>query len=93
MHDEVKDLLTNRRLSRRTLVGGTAVALALPSLLHARPNVAAQDGGKEFHSAWPYEVPPKGHFNLMQGVTNGIMLPNPTNIYADLIIQPFALYY
>ncbi|MGH2535572.1 MAG: ABC transporter substrate-binding protein, partial [Thermomicrobiales bacterium] len=51
----------------------------------------AQDGAAEFHSAWPYQVPPTGHFNLMQGVTNAIMAP--PNIYGDLIIEPFAMYY
>jgi peptide/nickel transport system substrate-binding protein len=53
--------------------------------------VVAQDGAKEFHSAWPYLQPPQGHFNLMQGVTNSIF--TPPNIYADLIIQPMAMYY
>lgn len=84
-------------LSRRRLLGTAAGAAAgaalvggsLPGL--SGRAVVAQDGAKEFHSAWPYQVPPAGHFNLMQGVTNGIMLP--PNIYADLIIEPMAMYY
>ncbi len=51
--------------------------------------VMAQDGGKEFHAAWPYQAPPKGHFNTF--VTDGIM--NPPNIYGDLVTLPMGLYY
>jgi peptide/nickel transport system substrate-binding protein len=84
-------------LSRRRLIGTAAGAAAgaavasgsLPGL--SVRSVVAQDGAKEFHSAWPYELPPQGHFNLMQGVARAIYAP--PNIYADLIIQPFAMYY
>lgn len=55
------------------------------------PATTGRAGVKEFHSAWPYEVPPTGHFNLIQGVSRAIMAP--PNIYADIIIQPFAMYY
>ena len=41
MRDEMSDLLTERRLTRRTLLGGSAAALAIPGLLHARPDEAA----------------------------------------------------
>jgi peptide/nickel transport system substrate-binding protein len=84
-------------LSRRRLIGTAAgaaagAALATGSLqgLHGRA-VLAQDGAKEFHTAWPYSIPPQGHFNLMQGVTYAIY--QPPNIYADLIIEPMAMYY
>ena len=53
--------------------------------------VLAQDGAKEFHTAWPWSPLPQGHFNLMQGVVNAIF--QPPNIYADLIIEPMAMYY
>ena len=92
MTSGLDDLLTKRRVSRRAFVGGSAAAataLTMSGLLKA-PGVFAANG-KEFHSAWPYDPPPKGHFNLMQGVTNAIMAP--PNIYADMIIQPFAMYY
>jgi peptide/nickel transport system substrate-binding protein len=62
-----------------TTAGGTSPTTA-----------AAKPGNKEFHSAWPFEVPPTGNFNMIQGVSHTIM--NPPNIYADLIVQPFAMY-
>ncbi len=83
-------------IDRRRLLGTTAGAAGAAFALGGLPGISgravrAQDGAAEFHSAWPYQIPPTGHFNLIPGVTNGIFLP--TNIYADLVIQPFALYY
>lgn len=40
-----------------------------------------------FHGAWPYEMPPAGHWNTY--VPKAITL----GIYWDLIQQPFAMYY
>ena len=86
-------------MSRRRLLGTTAGAAAGAALFAGGLGprsmgraVRAQDGAAEFHSAYPYEIPPQGHFNLMQGVTRGILLP-PGRIYHDLIIQPMAMYY
>ena len=84
-------------IDRRRLLGTTAGAAGAALALGGLPGlsgraVRAQDGAAEFHSAWPYQIPPAGHFNMVAGVTNGIFQPLP-NIYADLIIQPFALYY
>jgi peptide/nickel transport system substrate-binding protein len=84
-------------LSRRRLLGTAAGAAAgamlatgyLPEL--GGRSVLAQDGAKEFHTAWPWSPLPQGHFNLMQGVVNAIF--QPPNIYADLVIQPMAMYY
>jgi peptide/nickel transport system substrate-binding protein len=81
-------------LSRRRLLGtaaGAAGAAALAGGGLSIRGVTAQDGAKEFHTAWPYELPPQGHFNLAQGVTRAIYAP--PNIYADLIIEPMAMYY
>lgn len=52
---------------------------------------AGGGGGKggEFHGAYPYSVPPKGHFNLMSGVTDSIMGGTP---YQDLILLPGGMY-
>ncbi len=44
-------------------------------------------GAGQFTGAWPYSVPPMGHFNTF--VTNAITL----GIYYDLIEQPLAMYY
>ncbi|MGI8406886.1 MAG: hypothetical protein ACR2OE_19350 [Thermomicrobiales bacterium] len=84
--------LTDRTLTRRSLVGGSAVTAALlagatlPSEFGRA--VIAQDGAKEFHAAWPYTEPPNGHFNVF--VVDGI-LANP-NVYGDMIWQPFGLF-
>lgn len=82
-------------VSRRRLFGMGAGAVSAAILAGAPiPGglgrvVMAQDGGAEFHSAWPYETPPSGHFNTF--VAHGIM--NPPNIYGDLITLPMGLYY
>lgn len=55
------------------------------------PATTGKAGNKEFHSAWPYEVPPTGNLNMIQSIAHTIM--QPPNIYADLIIEPFAMYY
>ena len=50
---------------------------------------AAKKGGA-FHGAWPYDVPPKGHFNHAKGVTDGILT---TSIYRDLERTPLGMYF
>lgn len=50
----------------------------------------ARTGGKEFHGAWPYQLPPTGHFNLLEGVTQAIL---GAGIYHDFILAPSAMYY
>jgi peptide/nickel transport system substrate-binding protein len=82
-------------ISRRDLLriatfgGGSLALLALAS--RVAPVAAAQpSGGKEFHGAWPFEVPPNGHFNLIFGVTHGIL---NDGIYKDLVLAPLAMYY
>ncbi len=47
-------------------------------------------GNAEFAGAWPFQVPPKGHFNLMSGVTDGILAGGA---YQDLVILPGGMYY
>lgn len=42
----------------------------------------------EFHGAFPYQVPPTGHWNSY--VTNGI--PNGLSIYFDLLNMPLAMF-
>jgi len=72
---------------------GSPTAAAQPAAAQPTKGAAAaapRTGNKEFHSAWPYQIPPNGHFNLLGGVSNAILAP--TNIYADMIILPFALY-
>jgi peptide/nickel transport system substrate-binding protein len=47
---------------------------------------AASTKGGEFHGAWPYDLPPKGHFNYFASA--GIILQGA--IYIDLFMPPLA---
>lgn len=49
---------------------------------------AAKKGG-EFHGAWPYDVPPKGHYNSAKGVTDSILVGG---IYRDVLEMPLGMY-
>ncbi|MFL5804732.1 MAG: ABC transporter substrate-binding protein [Roseiflexaceae bacterium] len=60
----------------------TAEPAAAPT---AAPQPAA--GGAEFHGAWPYQLPPKGHFNTF--ATNAILADG---IYRDMLQMPMAIY-
>ncbi|HEU0164284.1 MAG TPA: ABC transporter substrate-binding protein, partial [Thermomicrobiales bacterium] len=94
----LKDQLASRPLSRRRFAGMGAGAFAAAMLSGAAlpaglGRVAmAQDGGKEFHSAYPYTAPPTGHFNSFASDGNGI-LQGSTTVYGDLIIEPLGMYY
>ena len=86
----------DHRLSRRhllrTVAVGSSVAV-LGSLAASVPVAAAparQAGAKEFHGAWPYELPPTGHFNYMVGITHAMLRGG---IYDDMITLPMAMYY
>jgi peptide/nickel transport system substrate-binding protein len=70
-------------------VGAAALAGCAPSK-KGDNNAAggAGGGGGDFHGAYPYTVPPKGHFNLGPGVTDGIGL----GIYLDLLYPTLAMY-
>jgi peptide/nickel transport system substrate-binding protein len=87
----------DQRISRRHLLRTVTVGSGLALLAAAASNVPAlaapanqAGGGKEFHGAWPYEVPPTGHFNYMVGITHAILRGG---IYDDMITLPMAMYY
>ena len=90
-----RDKIMGKTVSRRTLLGAGAGLSAAVYAGATFPGglgnmVMAQDGGTEFHSAWPYsDLGSGGHFNNF--VTNGIM--NPPNIYGDLMFVPMGLQY
>jgi peptide/nickel transport system substrate-binding protein len=90
-----QEKLLSKQVSRRKVLGtgaGLSAALYAGATLPGGFGkvVMAQDGGTEFHSAWPYLDPGSGgHFNNF--VTNGIM--NPPNIYGDLMFVPMGLQY
>ncbi|MCA9834037.1 MAG: hypothetical protein KC435_08835 [Thermomicrobiales bacterium] len=83
----------NRRRFMGTAGAGFAAAMlsggALPGGFGKA--VFAQDGGKEFHGAYPYTDPGAGgHFNTF--VTNGI-LPPPSSIYGEIMYVPLGMYF
>lgn len=83
----------NRRRFIGTAGAGFAAAMltggALPGGLGKV--VMAQDGGKEFHGAYPYTDPGAGgHFNNF--VTNGILSP-PATIYGEILNVPLGMYF
>ena len=80
--------------SRATPTAAAAAPTAAPTTAPtaaAQPTPQAattgQNTAKEFVGAWPYELPPSGHFNTY--IPHGITL----GIYQDLIEMPLAKYY
>ena len=65
-----------------------ATAAANPTAV-TKPSApgAPTPSGKAFNGAWPYQLPPAGHWNSY--VANA----NTLGIYWDLIQQPLAMYY
>ncbi len=51
---------------------------------------AAPKKGGEFHGAWPYQVPPEGHFNTINGIPKRILMDG---IYRDILEMPLGMYY
>lgn len=76
-------------LSRRhvlQLLGVGAAGTVLP--LGCAKSDEATGGGGEFRAAYPYNAPPKGHFNYIGGVTDQIVL----GYLWDLMMVPGATY-
>jgi peptide/nickel transport system substrate-binding protein len=69
---------------------GVAGIGSLEACAPSTPNTGGSSGNKEFHGAYPYQIPPKGHYNLGAGVTDGIQQQSP---YLDLIYPSFGMYY
>jgi peptide/nickel transport system substrate-binding protein len=81
-----------RELSRRQFLGlGAAGAgLLLAGCGGGGQNYGEGAGGggaKEFHGAYPYQLPPTGHFNTF--VTNAIFMQT---LYQDVLEMPMAMY-
>jgi peptide/nickel transport system substrate-binding protein len=67
----------------------TAAPAEAPTAASAeQPTAAAAPAavGKEFHGAWPYQLPPKGHYNSF--VTDFMDF----GIYNDMLETPLAIY-
>jgi peptide/nickel transport system substrate-binding protein len=70
------------------VAGAGAIAACSPS--KNATGSGTSNKPKEFHGAYPYTVPPKGHYNLAPGVTDGIQAGSP---YQDLVYPSFGMYY
>ena len=68
-----------------------SVTACSPSKPNASGGDSGKSGNKEFHGAYPYQLPPKGHFNLIAGVTDGIQASNSP--YFDLVYPSAGMYY
>jgi len=79
-------------LGAAILAGGSA-ASAAPGVVGGGRVVTNQDGGAEYHGAYPYLDPGAGgHFNTF--VTDGILPPGPSGtVYGELIMTPLAMYF
>src|SRR5512144_2094518 len=64
----------------------TAPAATTAPEATAAPAAEPSAGGKEFHGAWPYQLPPKGHYNSF--VTDFMDF----GIYNDMLETPLAIY-
>jgi peptide/nickel transport system substrate-binding protein len=82
--------VTRRRFLRdATLTSlGVVAAACTPGATtpSASPSGGASVKGGEFHGAWPYDLPPKGHYNYF--AASGIILQGA--IYIDLFMPPLA---
>ena len=77
---------TRRQFLRDSML--TTVGLVAASACQALPSgggTAAKGG--EFHGGWPYDLPPKGHYNYF---TTGTILSG--SIYLDLFIPALGIY-
>ncbi len=73
--------------SAQALAASAGAAGAAAASTAAAPAAGAQASGGEFHGAYPYQLPPKGHFNTF--ATDSIL---GGTIYHDLLEMPLALY-
>jgi peptide/nickel transport system substrate-binding protein len=81
-----------KELSRRQFLGRSAAGagLLLAGCGGGGQNYGEGGGGggsKEFHGAYPYQLPPTGHFNTF--ATNGILA---LTLYHDVLEMPMAMY-
>jgi len=81
----LSNAISRRHVLQLFGIAGVGVA-GIGSLEACSPSQPSSEGNKsaskEFHGAYPYQLPPKGHFNLAAGVTDGIQQQSP---YLDLI--------
>lgn len=84
---DIQRTVVSRRQALQLFGGGVAGIAFLAACSPSSKTTTS--GSKEFHGAWPFQVPPKGHFNEMPGMVDLIVGDGP---YLDLLIPPPAMY-
>lgn len=87
-HDE-RSASVDGSFTRREALGALVVGTAGLGLTLVAPGAPAQARTGEFHGAWPYLLPPTGHYNTF--LLDGSALT--FGIYQDLMEMPLAMYY
>lgn len=103
---DLADRTLDKPLSRRRLMGASAGTLGAAILANgpaasAAPGPAGgrivtnQDGGAEYHGAYPYPDPGSGgHFNTFFPTNQSILPPGPAGtVYGELIMTPLGMYF
>jgi len=93
--EDLKYTVNRRRFLRDatlTSLGVVAAACAPATTTPAASGAAGTSGGTakkggEFHAAWPYDLPPKGHYNYLSG---GTILSG--SYLGDFFIPSLAVY-
>jgi len=90
----VTNAVSRRHVLQLFGIAGVGIAGigSLEACSPSSPDDAGSEAKKsgEFHGAYPYQLPPKGHFNLGAGVLDGIQQQSP---YLDLIYPSAGMYY
>lgn len=83
--------LTAKRRQVLQMLGVSLAGTGLAACSRANTDNHGGGGGTDrvFHAAYPYDQPPKGNFNLLQGVSEAITI----GYLEDLILIPGAMYY
>jgi len=83
------DRITVSRRRALQLFGGGAAGVAFLAACSPSSKSTGAGGSNEFHGAWPFSPPPKGHFNELPGMVDMIVGDGP---YLDLLVPPPAMY-
>lgn len=87
---------TTAPVGQATTAAPARATAAVTPAAGAAPTVAAPAGkkGGAFHGAWPYQVPPEGHFNSLAGVQKSILGggSGAGSIYRDILEMPLGMY-
>jgi len=105
----IADRALGNRVSRRRLMGTGAAAISTAVLAGGKSSttfaggsfgqggraVANQDGGFDYHGAFPYpDLGSGGHFNTFFPSNQSILPPGPAGtVYGELVMSPLGMYF